>query len=528
MADVFLSYARANAAAANRVSSRLRSSGFSVWFDDSLPVHRAYSEVIEEQLESASAVLVLWSSEAIASQWVRSEANRARESGRLVQARLDDSRLPMPFDQIQCADLRGLSRARSEALRNVEKSIAALAGGDRPAAIAKPPSPDSVSRRTLLIAGGATAALALGGFVAWRELREPGMTPEAQLLLQKGLDALQQNDVLDTEQPVGAGAQAVALLTRATEAAPDSEAAWGGLAMAYAVRTRAAPVSERPGFAERSRAAARRALELEKNGHRALAALRLLEPVYRNWQFAERAARAALDLHPNFPIHIFLLSDVLASVGRWREGANVAIKADRTRFLIPGADRKVIVGLWAAGDLQEADKTLGQAIDRWPEHPQVWRTRIAYLLFSGRPAEALALVESVERPAAIPDRLAAAARATGQALANAGDRRAAVQANLDYLRDSPGSALQIAQAIAALGDSRTAMDLLHGYYFADNEWAELAPRGGDFDRQTSPLFLPPMQSLWKLPEFDRLLERIGLNAYWRRSGTLPDFRRRPL
>src|SRR5918998_4872371 len=110
MADVFLSYARANASVAERVAARLRSAGFRIWFDQHLPTHRAYSEVIEEQLDAARAVVVLWSAEAVASQWVRSEANRARESGRLVQLRLDDTRLPMPFDQIQCADLRGWSK----------------------------------------------------------------------------------------------------------------------------------------------------------------------------------------------------------------------------------------------------------------------------------------------------------------------------------------------------------------------------------------------------------------------------------
>ena len=106
MADVFLSYARPSLNDAMRIADCLRSSGYSVWYDESLPAHRAYSDVIAEQLDAASAVLVLWSGEAAASQWVRSEANRARETGRLVQLRLDEARLPMPFDQIQCADLR--------------------------------------------------------------------------------------------------------------------------------------------------------------------------------------------------------------------------------------------------------------------------------------------------------------------------------------------------------------------------------------------------------------------------------------
>ena len=105
MADIFLSYARADAALAARIARELGKKGWSVWFDRELPAHRAYSDVIATELEAAPAVLVLWSKDSATSEWVRSEANRARELRKLVQARSDEVRLPMPFDQIQCADL---------------------------------------------------------------------------------------------------------------------------------------------------------------------------------------------------------------------------------------------------------------------------------------------------------------------------------------------------------------------------------------------------------------------------------------
>ena len=59
MADVFLSYARENLSEAQRFATRLKSYGFSTWFDEKLPAHRSFSEVIEEQLEAARAVVVL-------------------------------------------------------------------------------------------------------------------------------------------------------------------------------------------------------------------------------------------------------------------------------------------------------------------------------------------------------------------------------------------------------------------------------------------------------------------------------------
>ena len=527
MADVFISYARPNAEVAGRIADSLRQSGYSVWFDADLPAHRSYSDVIEEQLEAASAVIVLWSKDSAASQWVRSEANRARESGRLVQLRLDDARLPMPFDQIQCVDLRRWKTDRADrAWRVVETSVGALAGlqpaADRPSR----PAQRTLDRRTLVSAGAvAVAAVAGGTFFVWKR-RDPPISPENALLLQKGLDALQQFDALDAEQP-GSAAPAVALLTKAAQAMPNSSEAWGGLAMAYAASWRASSPAERAGFADRARSAAARALAVKGNDHRARAALNMIDPVYRNWLKAEQSRRAVHELTPNFPIHVFLLSEVLGSVGRWRDAANLSMKADRKRFLIPGADRKVVVNLWAAGRLQEADVALAEAVERWPQHPQVWRTRLSYLLYSGRASDALALLRDQPNiPPAIPEALVATAITTAEALTDARKRESAIAANRDYATANPGSAPHVAQALVAIGEPTTALAMLDGYYFGTGAWSALAPPGGDQDRLTAPLFLPPMRPLWGRPEFASLLERIGLEDYWRQSRTSPDFRRR--
>ncbi len=141
MADVFVSYAHADEPVAARVADALRGDGFSVWRDDALPAHRAYSEVIEERLRSAAAVVVLWSSEAAKSQWVRAEADAARTAGRLVQAVLDGSMPPLPFNQIHCADLSDWAGADETAgWRKLKESVRALVG---PAAQAEETRPRS-------------------------------------------------------------------------------------------------------------------------------------------------------------------------------------------------------------------------------------------------------------------------------------------------------------------------------------------------------------------------------------------------
>ena len=105
MSDVFVSYARPDEPLAQQVAKMLREAGYRVWRDDELPAHRAYAEVIEERLKSANAVVVLWSTEAAKSHWVRAEADTARLAGTLVQATIDGCVPPLPFNQIQCADL---------------------------------------------------------------------------------------------------------------------------------------------------------------------------------------------------------------------------------------------------------------------------------------------------------------------------------------------------------------------------------------------------------------------------------------
>jgi len=129
MSDVFVSYARPTERQARQITETLRGLGFAVWRDDELPAHRAYSEVIEERIKTAKAVLVLWSADAAKSQWVRAEADAAREAGTLVQVTMDGSIPPMPFNQIQCADLSNWAGdTTSQGWQKVEASLALLVG----------------------------------------------------------------------------------------------------------------------------------------------------------------------------------------------------------------------------------------------------------------------------------------------------------------------------------------------------------------------------------------------------------------
>jgi hypothetical protein len=504
------------------VAQALQRDGLTVWFDRDLPAHKSYADVIDTELAAAHAVLVLWSKASVQSEWVRAEANRARELHKLVQARSGDARLPLPFDQIQCAELGNWRSVRTHhGWSQIKRSIAELLGNE--AAGRRPPT-SAPTRRAILAGTAALATAGAAGFWFWR--RRPGddLSPAASLLIEKGLNTLQQNDALDAEDP-GSTLQAIALLSDATRAAPRAALAWGGLSMALAVRARSAPLAEREGLAARCRSAAQTALKLDPTELRALGALRMLAPVYRHWQEAERGTAQALKLQPKAPILLFLMSDLLGNVGRWRDAVRFSTQFDRSEFLIPGADRKVAVDLWCAGDLQGADDAMALAVQHWPQHPQVWRTRIAYLMYSGRPVEAMAVLgDASQLPPDVSRDLREILRVTAASLAGQAPASQAVTAALDYLKAYPEAALPVAQACAALGDGDQAFRIWDGYYFSQGDWASIAPKTGDVGRTTSRLFQPPTRSLWRDGRFAALTGRIGLDDYWRQSGTQPDFR----
>jgi TolB-like protein len=160
VAEIFISYSRSTEGQAARVVEALRELGYSVWRDDQLLPHHSYQDVTQERLEEAKAVLVLWSEEAVKSQWVRSEANQARERNKIVQVLLDRALPPMPFDQIQYVQLEGWSGDQDTAdWRRVIQSISELVGrtpsGDveSPHATSLPPmaSPPAARERLLAV-----------------------------------------------------------------------------------------------------------------------------------------------------------------------------------------------------------------------------------------------------------------------------------------------------------------------------------------------------------------------------------------
>ena len=135
MADIFVSYAHHNRRKVEPISANLQQAGFSLWWDDSLRAGDDFTMVIERELRDAKCAVVVWSEAARNSLWVRAEATEALDAGKLVQARLDGVKPPLPFTVVEMVDLSGWRGGRQESpWPRLESAANTLARGGPPAA----------------------------------------------------------------------------------------------------------------------------------------------------------------------------------------------------------------------------------------------------------------------------------------------------------------------------------------------------------------------------------------------------------
>lgn len=215
MVDVFISYSRENKARVADIAAAVAAAGYDVWWDAELPPHRSYGDVITEKIGNAKAAIVVWSHASAQSEWVRAEADVARNQKKLVQTAIDDVMPPLPFNQIQFADLRDWNGDPGHGgWRKVLMSLEELCGREAvPAAPAKPaavqnaaPSPPSADRQgppsapkssflPWALLGLAVIAVAL---LAWKLLQPAPAAPEVAAVTTSGS--------VDGKPPAGAAA----------------------------------------------------------------------------------------------------------------------------------------------------------------------------------------------------------------------------------------------------------------------------------------------------------------------------------
>jgi cell division septation protein DedD len=140
VSEVFISYSRDNQEVVRRLAEAVKALGYDVWWDDQLPPHLAYGDVISQNVGGAKAAIVVRSANAAASEWVRAEADMARNQKKLIQTTIDGAEPPMPFNQlhyVSLADWNG--EADHPGWTKVRESLVALAGTPAGAGPVVPP-----------------------------------------------------------------------------------------------------------------------------------------------------------------------------------------------------------------------------------------------------------------------------------------------------------------------------------------------------------------------------------------------------
>jgi len=104
MSDIFISYSTEDKEYTARLAIALESQGWSVWWDRSIPIGKSYEIVIEEALDKAKCVIVLWSKASVKSQWVRAETAEAQQQDKIFPINIDGSKPPLVYRALQMAD----------------------------------------------------------------------------------------------------------------------------------------------------------------------------------------------------------------------------------------------------------------------------------------------------------------------------------------------------------------------------------------------------------------------------------------
>lgn len=124
MTDVFVSYSQKDRMRVAPIVEALETMNWSVWWDARGRVGADLDEMVDDELAHAKCVLVVWSNNSIASDWVKSEADEGRKRKILVPVTIDDAQPPRRFRQLNTVSLKEWTGDfEDEALKRVIEGV---------------------------------------------------------------------------------------------------------------------------------------------------------------------------------------------------------------------------------------------------------------------------------------------------------------------------------------------------------------------------------------------------------------------
>ena len=179
LADIFISYARADRAKIDKLSEALEAQGFSVWWDRHIDGGAEFAKDIEQELKSAKAVIVAWSANSVESRWVRDEAGVAAAANKLVTLSLDGAEPPLGFKQFHAIDYSKPNEAHDALHRSLSAKVAGEPSNIQTPEFSTPKNKPIYAKPWVIAASVAMVAVIIAG-VFFNRAPKPVATPETK------------------------------------------------------------------------------------------------------------------------------------------------------------------------------------------------------------------------------------------------------------------------------------------------------------------------------------------------------------
>jgi non-specific serine/threonine protein kinase len=104
---LFISYSHEDKSVAKQVAEALSGRGYDLFWDAKIPTGMTFDTYIYRELEDSDAVIVLWSTHSVDSDYVKEEAEYAKNKRIIVPLTIDATPLPFGFARLQTTDISG-------------------------------------------------------------------------------------------------------------------------------------------------------------------------------------------------------------------------------------------------------------------------------------------------------------------------------------------------------------------------------------------------------------------------------------
>lgn len=305
------------------------------------------------------------------------------------------------------------------------------------------------------------------------------------------------------------GAAELDAARRVTVAVPDFSFGWSALALA-AVPFTAARSVEAKQLREEGMAAARKSMQLDRQNPEGYMAIAGLLPLER---YAEREEllKKAISLRPTeCGCERQAYGDFLASVGRMQEAVTQYERARGMRPLAPFSNLRFAQALYVVGRNDEADRILADTLDLWPDATSLRLLKMKSALWTGRYDEAITLLGADDLPLTSTQRDTFAAAFQALKSQSSALRTDSIAELERFAADQRYNDRLVVGTLAALGARDAALKAA----------ANLVRTRGRFDAEV--LFEPNLAGARAEPGYARLVNELGLAAYWRAARIAPD------